>query len=370
MAANQAPDHWAKLIAEMGIQSPPDQTSSTSEPPEEVKEVADEILADELDETETAPVAELPPPPPAVAKAVERPRRISDWDRLAEELGVPVSPRPSKPTPPAAKQVETVKTSLPCDVKPREVDQVEESDQVESESDSSAAAKEWEEEMVELTDPLFLDSAVSNPKSEDDGETSAENVEQSEESSEPKVKSGRRRRRRRRGRRLPESEPTETEVQEAELEAASDTVELIDNEPEATSSEVLEGETSSAAEGSESTERRRRRRRRRPRRKSEATPSDSSPTVDDDEESPRLTENAESEGGEEEWGAADEDRDETEDSDEDEQSSKLSHRGIPTWEEAIQLVITNNVESRSKNPNSGSAPRGRSHRKPRERPSS
>ena len=38
--------------------------------------------------------------------------------------------------------------------------------------------------------------------------------------------------------------------------------------------------------------------------------------------------------------------------------AKSSHRGIPTWEEAVGLIVTANLESRSRKPNGGSS-RGR-----------
>ena len=365
MSEHNAPDHWAKLLTDMGVQPPPEVSQPTSEPVKEeesAEAVGDETVASEPLSTAEEPVSSSPLPKP-----VERVRPVSDWDRLAEVLGVPVSRRSSKPAVTAAEKAEV---AAPMEVEaPREVedfDKPNEPAEIEMEVQPSAAAKEWEDEMVELTDPLFLDNGASSQEDSADGESEPAG-ETSDESSEPKPKSGRRRRRRRRGRRLPETESTESEVQEAEMEAASDTVDLIDAEPVSASS-ASENEATPAGEGDESTERRKRRRRRRPRRKSEANRGEATPAGESVDGAPPA-EHAEADTGEEEWSGAEEDSDEASGSDEEGQSFKLSHRAIPTWEEAIQLVIANNVESRAKHPNSAPSSRGRSSRKPRERPS-
>ena len=41
--------------------------------------------------------------------------------------------------------------------------------------------------------------------------------------------------------------------------------------------------------------------------------------------------------------------------------ARVGFRGIPTWEEAVGLVITKNLEARSKRPNGG-PPKGRGDR--------
>jgi hypothetical protein len=38
---------------------------------------------------------------------------------------------------------------------------------------------------------------------------------------------------------------------------------------------------------------------------------------------------------------------------------KPNHRGIPSWEEAIGMIVATNMEARSKNPHAGPSSRGR-----------
>jgi hypothetical protein len=76
---------------------------------------------------------------------------------------------------------------------------------------------------------------------------------------------------------------------------------------------------------------------------------------------------------EEGWDAGDESEEEglegegEGDEDGDGKPGKLSHRAIPTWEQAIGLMVATNMESRAKNPGAGK-PRGRGRRGPRDRP--
>ena len=46
------------------------------------------------------------------------------------------------------------------------------------------------------------------------------------------------------------------------------------------------------------------------------------------------------------------------------EAAKLKHRKIPTWEEAIDIVISANKETRSKSSGSGSRGRRRGRKKP------
>ncbi|HUY90849.1 MAG TPA: hypothetical protein VMV10_19090 [Pirellulales bacterium] len=41
---------------------------------------------------------------------------------------------------------------------------------------------------------------------------------------------------------------------------------------------------------------------------------------------------------------------------------KANHRSIPSWDEAIGMIIATNMEARSKNPGAGGGPRGRGGR--------
>ena len=61
--------------------------------------------------------------------------------------------------------------------------------------------------------------------------------------------------------------------------------------------------------------------------------------------------------------AGDEAGEHGEDNDSDDPVATLSHRAIPTWEEAIKFVIAPNLEARAKHPNGGQQHRG--SRRPR-----
>jgi len=53
-----------------------------------------------------------------------------------------------------------------------------------------------------------------------------------------------------------------------------------------------------------------------------------------------------------------EDAEEEEDSPRDakeDKEDKIGHRAIPTWEEAVGLIVTTNLEARAKRPNGGSS---------------
>ncbi|TVS13443.1 MAG: hypothetical protein EA424_21445, partial [Planctomycetaceae bacterium] len=49
----------------------------------------------------------------------------------------------------------------------------------------------------------------------------------------------------------------------------------------------------------------------------------------------------------------------SEDDDDDLSGASVKHRKIPTWDEAVALVISNNMESRARNPGNGNRGRGR-----------
>ena len=53
-----------------------------------------------------------------------------------------------------------------------------------------------------------------------------------------------------------------------------------------------------------------------------------------------------------------------EEGEEGERSPRLGFRGIPTWEEAVGLIVNKNLENRAKRPNGGQ--HGRGHRGPRD----
>jgi len=79
------------------------------------------------------------------------------------------------------------------------------------------------------------------------------------------------------------------------------------------------------------------------------------PAASDEDQLTEEVEGAEAEGGEMEGG------------DTEERSEKALHRAIPSWTEAVGVVISANLESRAKNPDrrSGGRSRGGHDRRPR-----
>jgi hypothetical protein len=147
-------------------------------------------------------------------------------------------------------------------------------------------------------------------------------------------------------------------------ESESETVELA-----APGSEVASGEAATEASGRPRSKRRRRRRS--GRKKSDTAPEQDSSVVAGPEES---EETAATEP--DDLYDLDEDDDESseacEPSERKREKLKALHRGIPSWREAIDVVIATNMESRSKHPERGaySRPRGGRNRNGREKPSS
>jgi hypothetical protein len=57
---------------------------------------------------------------------------------------------------------------------------------------------------------------------------------------------------------------------------------------------------------------------------------------------------------------------EEDETDGDQRAPRLGFRGIPTWEEAVGLIINKNIEARAKQPSGGSS-HGRGNRGPRDK---
>jgi hypothetical protein len=181
----------------------------------------------------------------------------------------------------------------------------------------------------------------------------------------------RRRRRRRGGRRSrrsreergarPDTEPEEVaEGSDLESETVSDVVEAsLEAAAESEAGTELEEEGGESAEPRE--RKGRRRRRRRGRRKPDGAPrtedtvagepagEGAAPQEDDDdevEEDEGLLDTADVPLG-------------MEDDEHDDHLDKNSHRAIPSWDEAIGMIVAVNMEARAKSPRSSGPPRGR-----------
>ena len=383
MSENSNPNHWADLLSQIGVPAP-------AEPPKKDESAAAEPIA-------KSPVAEPTRSEPQVAKPARRPAEVrrptSNWDRLADDLGVPVPPRPAREVPaerpprvekpqpqaPAAKPVTHVEAA--AEPETHEVARRETVFEGPTLEDAEPTPSEmWDTEIPELADPLFIDAPIAAGGEKEAGDVSADAAagrEQCEERERADRKRGRRRRRgRRKGSRPAESvaDAPRAAVGERTESAPEDRSETVDSEPVSATEEGGTGPT-------EGRSRRRRRRRGSDRhRKPEAaeTAEAGEPAgITEPEESTEAVEawdaaaaadfgagleheRSEAEGEGEEWdgGVGDEAGDHGEDDDSDDPVATLSHRAIPTWEEAIKCVIAPNLEARAKHPNGGQQHRG------------
>lgn len=223
------------------------------------------------------------------------------------------------------------------------------------------AASPWDSaaETDELIDPLemtaepFVDEVADAVDLDVPLESDAEKDSVAEE------RHRRRRRRRRRGRRS--EEPVEqSERRDREESPVADSTpeheeipfaEFVEEQPEET--EATESHIGDSAEPSEDRPRRRRRRRRRGGRREETTSQEkaASPAPVEEEEpgdeEDTLAELLGEDDGDDE-GKGDE--------------PHLSHKKIPSWQEAIEVVISTNMAQRSKYPSSSQRGRGRRDR--------
>jgi hypothetical protein len=289
-----------------------------------------------------------------VAPAAQR--TVNDWGRLAESLGIAVPLEVPEPVPAAVRQVartEAVEIPPPEKV-PASPPMV------------ALESVDAELETVEVTEILPEGGGVpADLFGSVDTEAGAVEATDREDRERPER---RRRRRRRRGRRPDDSTaaaPREMGDAELELpeppEEAEELGSLQEAENLSEAPAVLPEE-----EGTERPPRRRRRRKRRiPAREEEGAESvDDSlePAADVGEESVEREELA----GDEEPvvgetpGPAAEDESSGDLSDLDDDVERASHHGIPTWEEAVGVVIAANMEARAKNP--GGSPRNRGGR--------
>jgi hypothetical protein len=378
-----------------------------------------EILASELGAQPTEPT----PPPAAPAPAASAPKRDykppaepvaakSDWNSLANLLGIQPAPEPapavepvkSKPAP-AAESVPAEpkrvspppsvaakrshadsnnlpelaprqRIALPDDLLPRRIEPSAAEKAVGDLFGLPAATRDVapaEERPATRPEPKFRDDFDSFDKS--DEETSATDEGRDEgapaEEGDAPVRRRRRRRRGRRGR--GEGSASREKVSGAEAREGDDDVDADFSGPLGDDSEGDLGEGANAehddleskpSEDGEATKpdrkRRRRGRGRRGRRKegteatadSKGVANGSAPAKDDfDEDDQFDSPNDIPLGG----GADDSDDDE-------DRSDRSEHRNIPTWDEAIAIMIGVNMEARAKSPGGGRSsgpPRGR-----------
>jgi hypothetical protein len=401
MSESGKKSHWHSLAEKLGAEVKPDA------PKPIVRAV-----------TPPPPVVERPKAEPAAPP----PKPRSGWSQIASALGVSLPQRREKPKPAAApvEDVAPVQQELRQREEPAPEPRREEPHREDrpqrpwrEESHEAPVARAPAAKMAESHDH---DEMEDEPGDETTMTGDSDNASTDETSGEggtrePGKKSGRRRRRRGRGGRKgergadrtpqdqsgspsgEERSPSDELEDRGDLEdRGSDDRSFQDSEmqgEDVPGGESIEGDESSSSENAQearhetadSDERRpKRRRRRRGGRKSkggrerlassEPSSGERGPRAEspDDEEDALDPAPSGADGHElaAEHSAADDHDDSHHDDDlhdmhgdEDGDEIKHGHRGIPTWDEAIGVIVAANMESRARNPNAGSSPRGR-----------
>lgn len=357
-----------------------------------------EPLDEPESETVAPPVAEIEssflpaPPPEPVTVAPDR----SHWRSLLGELGLDLPPEPEEPPPmPAAETsvvpLEVVSRSERFGAREAEIVDAELIEEPDAEQQQSPQAvsmpfgaglftEDEEQQFVreaprqehppEAETPVELVEAIERDVDDVDKDTDTD------DESSPKKRG---RRRTRRWKRLhPATEASEESeslapVAEVEEREVAETFEILDDlfaDEEATEQARTVEETDEPATGEEPRKRRRRRRRRS--RKGEAATTDRAEfggeeTPDLDDEESEIDDLLEGDEPQEESKELErrrparrarpprrpvaEERMELADEDDDEEDSdRPAHRQIPTWEDAVGIVIGLNMEARAKSP--------------------
>ncbi len=378
MTDPQDSNHWDLLASELGAPPPPEEEKKPQVEPDHPTQEPEAATEGPAPDQEPPP-PELPPPelPP-------KPRRApTDWSQLAEELGIerreeaarPVTPEAEALCPPELAEVsaEAPETSpeaaspvgAPTESAPESAETDVESADVfpgstvpDAESAEPTIGPTERDFAFTLADTALTDTALESPDVRDEPAQLA--PEQDER------KTGRRRRRR--GRR-PAKGTAESPAEAAARETGLGSGEPLAGEPEGIPASGVEPEHSvrsdaSAVEAEES-EGRSERRRRSPSRKRTAAGKDDEPgTPESDRERAVVGDETASpqEGGDQ--SAELEPEDAKGQRRVRPKEAKASHRGIPTWEEAVGIVISANMGSRAKSSTGGSSSRSRGGRRP------
>jgi len=314
MTDQEKPDHWRSLASEIGAEVPPEQDTAD-------RQASEEDAASRETPSESEQVAA--PKPERVERPVRPARPRANWMELAEQLGVAPSEMPQA-TPPRAVPPQTP---------------------AEPPEEAVASASDWPSVSVEPPDWLERQPAVETldevvlPESVEPPQVSGDAVEKAE-AVEPKLP--RKRKKRRRRLREPESAAELTDgdkkVEEVELGPVLPTIAGdSDAEPAA--------ETGPAESSDEPPKRRRRGRGGRRKSTGEKKPAGDVRKPIADEAFAQDTSDEE-----DDFDQDDESPSETEDHP-DKSSRKAAgsvHRGIPSWEDAVGVVIEANLENRSK----------------------
>lgn len=352
MSDSEKPDPWKALAEALGTTPPPPSQPATPAP------------------------AVVPPPPRKPADAAPKSKPAPGWSQLAAELGIEAAPVPQPPPAPATGDV----SAAPAhprggqdrpDRRHRPQPPYHEPPQ---HPRSEAAVSKGLDEPEIVTDVEVVGRDESRPASQEgEGE-----------------RRGRRRRRRRGRGRRPDGQRDASDRLSAPEEAAGDDLgpprefdyDLGEEPvPGAAEAEVsrAEGEVRPVGDEEEPRRRRRRRRGRRgrkrdgedrgteprpdrpaavpgPRLAEDELPEADEPLFDDEED---LDEDLLRADTRQHGHAVSDNGAEVDDDGDDDGELKHGHKGIPTWEEAIGLIVAGNLEARAKNPHSGGPPRRR-----------
>ena len=317
-------NHWDLLASELGATPAPPEPEKPEQPQEDEKTA--EPASEGLDPSATeSPPRSVPAPP----------RPPSDWARLAEELGLEPQEQPMEPPPSGAvSRAPDEPAETPAEAEPAADELVESTSTALMPTGAEVELPGFGRETAEPSEPLEAD------------------------------RTGRRRRQKPgRGRGRQPSEAT-TQPPEAVDQAAGATAEeaavpvgFAEDAPEAVGSLTEEKPTP---------DRSKRRRRRGGGRKKGAgrdgdpaeSPGLQQPGAEADEsEGPqvaaapaaeRKSDEPSPKGGARKGAKSEKAR----------KSAKTAHRGIPSWAEAVGIVISANLESRAKKPSSSSRSRG------------
>ncbi|MBN2217980.1 MAG: hypothetical protein JW719_11450 [Pirellulales bacterium] len=324
MSNQDKSNHWRLLASEIGAETPPE--PEATEPPPTV-EPAGPVAEDSKSTSATKP--ERP------HRSARPPRSRANWMELAEQLGVEVPE-----TPEAASEESAAKATRPTATAPEE-------------PNAAVEPPEWLDhgrELETLDEVVFPVSSPSAPRAavprgEDEGTEAAE----------AKLPRKRKKRRRRGRESKSAAEPAVREEMDEEAEMESvypEIAEAADKEP------ADEGERDAESGGKAS---RRKRRGRGGRRRSTGagkTSDDATKKRDEDDLDETARETRKRGSGR----RLSEEEDEEDEDGASRKAAGFAHRGIPSWEEAVGIVIGINLESRAKRGPSEGSPRPRGGR--------
>ena len=392
MADPDKSGHWSSLAAGLGATPPADDEveSTDAGEPEAVEPAGQADIEEPIVEHLRPSTVPLQAPP-------------TDWSKLAGDLGIEIPEQAYEPTfeptsEPASVQIDTSPPTVDVDEPPLPTEEVSDQAPLLEESDDwgQVAEEDEDNELAELAldarddggfaSGIFDDSLdveiddeeadfIADIAEADGLETGVDPADSDEPSAEKKP--GRRRRRRRPRGRKSSDDVTDTPPELAADEQSDDAVTIADGESEDTLEiSLVADETESASSDSEeppTKTKRRRRRRRGSGRKTTPTSEDDQPSEEESPESddePKVLSDDKPRRRSRRKASPDV---KSEDGQEDEGSGKAprdSHRAIPSWAEAIDVVISANVENHKKSsPGGPSRSRGGRKRGGREKSS-